>query len=339
MLKELAYRAAQRAPGRFLVSQLGSAVRMPFGEDRVATPRRVLLVVTVDTEGGYVEPGERRVWQGSAPHAFHGYVHGIHNVIDVLDRHRAKGTFFVAPHGRSASGATLARVESAILSIPRGGHEIGLHLHPSSDVALASRVGRSFGSGSARDLEAADLERLVLAGRALLEELLDRGTPLDAFRWGNWALDDRAATVVAASGFRVDSSCVPGLRDAKSPRHPRFDWSRSQTIEPWTIAPGLLEIPIAMFRIFGHLLRADPLYGALLPAALRRYASHAPEGASPLVFVVMTHTTDATYANGSPTRVLSALDDLLRLARERPEIEIVTLRDAARELQAAAAGR
>jgi peptidoglycan/xylan/chitin deacetylase (PgdA/CDA1 family) len=336
MLKELAYRAAHRVPARFVVSQLRSAVRMPFGESgRSAEARRVLLVVTVDTEGGYVERSERRVWQGRAPRAFQGYVDGIRNVVAVLDRHRAKGTFLVAPHGRSATGATLVEVERAIRSIPGGGHEIGLHIHPTSDVALASRVGKAFTSGSARDLGLDDLERLVLAGRTLLEEILDRGTPLEAFRWGNWALDERAAVVVSAAGFRVDSSCVPGLRDATSRRNPRFDWTRSRTIEPWTIAPGLLEIPIAMFRVFGRLLRADPLYGPLLPAALRRYASHGPAAQRPLVFVVMTHTTEATYADGSPTRVLRALDDLLAFAREGPGIEVVTLGEAARELDLA----
>jgi peptidoglycan/xylan/chitin deacetylase (PgdA/CDA1 family) len=339
MLRELAYRAAQRAPGRFVVRQLGAAVRMPFGEgERGGGRRRILLVVTVDTEGGYVDSDEVRVWQGSAPRAFQGYVDGIRNVIEILDRHHAKGTFLVAPHGRSAVGTTLTEVERAILSIPRGGHEIGLHIHPSSDVALASRVGRSFASGSARYLGAADLEYVVAAGRTLLEEILDAGTSLDAFRWGNWALDERAAAVVAAAGFRVDTSCVPGLRDAKNRRHPRFDWTRSQRIEPWTIVPGLLEIPIAMFRIFGRLVRADPLYGPLLLAALRRYVSHAPAAPGPLVFVVMTHTTEATYADGSPTRVLSALDDLLTLAGERPEIEVVTLREAARQLELARGG-
>ena len=342
MLRELAYRAAQTAPARFAVSQLGSAVRMPFGEvPRSASPRRVLVVVTVDTEGGYVERGERRVWQGSAPRAFQGYVDGIRNVLDLLDRHRVKGTFFVAPHGLSATGSTLTSVERAIATIPRGGHEIGLHLHPSSDVALARRIGRSFASGSARDLEQTDLEGLVLTGRALLEEILDPGTTLEAFRWGNWALDERAARVVAAAGFRVDSSCVPGLRDRRHARRPRFDWTRSRTIEPWPIAEGLLEVPIAMFRILGRLCRADPLYGSLLSAALRRYRTHAPAAADPrmpLVFVVMTHTTEATHQDGSPTRVLSALDDLLTLAGELPEVEVVTLREAVSELGLARGG-
>lgn len=328
MLKELAYQAAESAPGRRIVGRLGAAVRLPFGEGPEHPPRRILLVVTVDTEGGHVARDERRIWQGSAPRSFQGYVDGVRNVTAVLERHGVKGTFFVAPHGLSATGATLASVERAILSIPRGGHEIGLHLHPSSDVALARRVGRSFG-GSARDLALVDIERLVHAGRALLEDVAG-DAPIDAFRWGNWALEERAARVVAAAGFRVDSSCVPGLRDRKE-APPRFDWSHEKRTAPWSIAPGLLEAPIAMFRFFGRLLRADPLYGSLVAAALHRHATRSPRGSqrpSPSIFVVMTHSTDATYADGAPTASLAALDALLAYAKAQPHVTIVTLREA-----------
>ncbi len=338
MLRELAYRAAQGRAARRVMARLGPAVRLPFGEGPPAPePRRVLLVITVDTEGGYVNRSERRLWQGSAPLAFQGYVDGIRNVTEVLDRHGVKGTFFVAPHGRSATGATLAAVERAIRSIPGGGHEIGLHIHPSSDVALARRTGRSFASGRACDLAVTDLELLAASGRALLEELLEPRAVLDTVRWGNWALDERAAHILAAAGFRVDSSAVPGLRDRGA--RPRFDWTHARSTEPWSIVPGLLEVPIAMFRLFGRLCRADLLYGSLVSAALNRHASRAPNIAdptSPLVFVATTHSTEATYADGSPTHVVSALDALLAFARESPLVEVVTLREAVRQRELAA---
>ena len=329
-LRSLAYRAASGRAGTLVLSRLARHVRMPFGEAARTHPRhRMLVVVTIDTEGGYVEQSERRVWQGRAPDAFQGYTYGIRNVLDVLDRHHVKGTFFVAPHGRSARGAELAAVERAILSIPRGGHDIGLHLHPSSDRALAARVG-AFADGSPRYLAIADMERLVAAGRELLAEMLDREhRALAAFRWGNWGLDDRAARIVADAGFRIDSSAVPGLRDAKSPRRPRFDWSARRSVHPWEIAPGLLELPIATFRFMGVSLRADPIYRSLLFAALERHRELAPREDAPFVFVVMTHSNEATYRDGSPTRALADLDQLLGLARRLPDVEVVTSTEAA----------
>lgn len=332
MLTELAYRALTTAPGQHLVRQLGRAVRLPHEtSESSGALGRVLLVVTVDTEGGFVERGERRVWQGRAPTAFQGYVHGIRNVTEVLDRHGVKGTFFVAPHGRSATGPTLVAVERAICSIVDGGHALGLHVHPSSDAALAQRLGQTFASGSAHELDESDLERLVIAGRALLTELLSPDATLDLVRWGNWALDDRAARLLAAQGFRIDSSAVPGLRDRKSGGRPRYDWSHERRTAPWELVPGLLEVPIATFRVLGGCFRADPIYGALVTAALKRAASHG--AGAPRVFVVMTHSTEATHEDGSPTRVLSALDELLRVAGEDPRIDVVRLDEAALRLR------
>jgi len=327
-VNELAYRAATSPVGRRVVESLATRVAMPFGEAPSTATRRLRVVVTIDTEGGYVAKGERRIWQGQAPDAFQGYEHGIRNTLAVLDRHGVKGTFLVAPHGLSARGATLAAVERSILSIPRGGHEIGLHLHPTSDRALAARVGASFAHGSARYLELTEVRRLVIAGRALLTEVLGPAVPsLVSFRWGNWGLDERAARIVAEAGFDIDSSAVPGMRDRKraaaAPDRPRFDWSARRSMEPWEIAPGLLELPIATFRCLGRLLRADPLYGPLLVAALERYRACAP------TFVVMTHSTEATHRDGSPTRALADLDAFLARACSLGDVEIVTLRQAA----------
>ncbi len=332
MLKELAYRALSSAPGQRVVRQLGSAVRLPYETiEPSGAAGRVLLVVTVDVEGGYVERDERRVWQGRAPTAFQGYVDGIRNVTEVLDRHGVKGTFFVAPHGRSATGPTLMAVERAIRSIAADDHALGLHVHPSSDVALAERVGRTFASGSARDLDEPDLERLVVAGRELLAELFEPEAKLELVRWGNWGLDERAARILAANGFRIDSSAVPGLRDRKRGAGPRYDWSHEPRTAPWELVPGLLEVPIATFRVLGGRYRADPLYGSLVGAALRRTASHGVGRTR--VFVVMTHSTEATYADGSPTRVLSALDELLRGAIADTRVDVVRLDEAALRLR------
>ncbi|MDB4944780.1 MAG: polysaccharide deacetylase [Labilithrix sp.] len=330
MLKELAYRALESRAGRRLVACAGPAVRLPFGEPQPGAPGRALLVVTVDTEGGHVERSEQRVWQGRAPGAFQGYLAGVRHLGTALAAHDAPATFLVAPHGLTARGAVLADVERTLRALPAAGHEVGLHLHPSSDRALAARTGTSWTSGRACDLSVPDLERLVRAGRALLEELYaGTGAALTSFRWGNWALDERAPAVLASAGFTVDSSAVPGLRDARQKHAPRFDWSGERRLDPWTIAEGVLEVPIAMFRVLGRLLRADPLHGSLVAHALRRYARFASAG-RPAVFVVMTHSTDATYEDGSPTPVVRALGELLAFAREEPGIEIVTLREAAR---------
>ena len=328
-LGEYVYRAATSRAGRLATSALGACVRMPFGERRLRHKRssRLLFVVTVDTEGGYVARGERRIWQGQEPLSFEGYVHGIRNVRAVLDHHGVKGTFLVSPHGLSARGSTLDAVERALESIPLGGHQVGLHIHPTSDRAISARLGTSFAEGSAQYLQLAEIRQLVRAGRELLLEGVHGVPPLEAFRWGNWGLDARAAQIVAEEGFSVDSSATPGLMDASFPTRPRFDWKWRTSSDPWELAPGLVEIPIATWRLGTRLYRADPLYGALVAAALQR---HLEFGAR--LFVLMTHSTEATYRDGAPTPALAELDELLAFARSIPEVDIVTLGQARRRL-------
>lgn len=313
-LKEIAYRMGMEAPGRALLSELGRLVDVPDLAGPPSRGRPIRLCVTVDTEGGYVDRDERRVWQGRAPDALQGYAAGVPNLVQVLDRHGVKATFLVAPHGATAD---------LVRSLDRSGHEVGLHLHPSSDGAIAARLGHAHREGSAARLSVDEQRALVGAGKALVTELL--GHAPTSFRWGNWALDARAARVVAEAGFRVDSSAVPRLVDRRE-RPPRYDFRDCSTRTPWEIAPGLTELPIATFRWLGRWLRADPLYGPLLGAAFDVYRARAPRTDRPFPFVLMTHSCEATYRDGSPTRALAELDRFL--ARVRPGVEAVTLRDA-----------
>lgn len=320
MLKELLYRAACTRPGVAALERIGRFIEVPeLGVP--AAPRHPLdLVVTIDTEGGYVADDERRVWQGREPNAFQGYVDGVRNVLAVLARHAIKATFLVSPHGLSATGEALLAVERVLTRIVSAGHEIGLHLHPTSDRATTGALGRTFSSPSARGLSKEDRIALLTTGRRLLEGRA--GVKLASFRWGNWALDRASAADVAEAGFRFDSSAVPRLRDKRADR---FDWSGTGDRTPWTIAPGLLEVPIATFRIGTSWLRADPLYGPLLDRAFDHYRERAPRASAPFPFVVMTHSTEATYRDGAPTRALADLDRFLAHALAHDDVRAVRL--------------
>jgi len=307
------YRLATTAVGRRTLARLGKRIQVEGFDNPPPTPKHPLVIcLTIDTEGGYVADDATRIWQGRAPESFEGYIHGIPNMLGVLAKHEVKATFFVSPHGLSARGAESAAVTRAITNIVREGHEVGLHLHPTSDRALQARFGRVLLAGHASALDAKDRRRLIDVGRAMLEEIV--AADLSSFRWGNWALDARSARSVADAGFRFDSSAVPGLRDRKEDP-PRFDWSTCRRRSPWELAPNLLELPIATFQLFGTTLRADPLYASLLDAAFDAYLRRAPRREAPFPFVVMTHTTEATHRDGSATETLRDLDRFLARAR------------------------
>jgi len=323
MLKELVYRAACTGLGGAVVGQLGRLIEVPELPLRASPARHPLqLVLTIDTEGGYVAPDERRVWQGREPHAFQGYIDGVRNILDVLARRGVKATFLVSPHGFSATGATRLAVDRTLARVLAEGHEIGLHLHPTSDRALAAALGRTFDAPASCSIGEADRLLLLTTGKRLLEE--NAGAAVTSFRWGNWALDRAGARTVAEAGFRVDSSAVPRLRDHA---RGRFDWSASGERAPWWIAPRLLEVPIATYRLGPAWLRADPLYGPLLDRAFDLYRARAPRESAPFPFVVMTHSTEATHRDGSPTRVLSDLDRFLERALAEDDVRAARLLD------------
>lgn len=304
-LKERLYRVTGTPLARTLLER--APVRLPFAPDGGPRDGETRVVVTIDTEGGFVTRDERRVWQGSAPDAFQGYVDGIRHARAVLARHDARATFFVSPHGLSATGETRRAVLDALAAMRDDGHEVGLHLHPTSDRAIAARLPGAYDATAAR-IPAPERRRLVATGRDLLIEAT--GVTPRSFRWGNWALDPESAVDVAAEGFTVDSSAVPGLWDVRSPLRPRYDWRRTRTHRPFSLATGLREVPIATFTCLGKLLRADPIYAPVLPAALRAHVA-----AGTPAFVLMTHSCELTTEGGSPTRALADLDGFLGLAR------------------------
>ncbi len=342
-LKERLYSATGGRLGARALHALARRIVVPeLGAMKSAHRKPLLVVITVDTEAGFVARDERRVWQGEAPDAFQGFTHGVANLADVLARYQSRATFFVAPHFLAAPVRARERSLAALSRAREGGSEFGLHLHPASDRALAERLGRTFTETSGRYLSQTDKDELVSAGKAMLQESL--ATDVTSFRWGNWGLDAGGARALVKAGFAVDSSAVPGIRDrkARGPARPRYDWSETHHVGPWRMSlqnpvledasSPLLELPIATFELFGARLRADPLYGKLLEGAFVRYHERAPREDAPFAFVVMTHSSEATHEDGSPTRTLRDLESFLALATQTPGVELVTIREAARRV-------
>src|SRR3989344_321241 len=78
----LLYRLSSTLLGQAILSALSFGVSVPFlrqktaGTGKAREPARkrpFLVLITVDTEAGYVSKDERRVWQKEAPEAFQGY--------------------------------------------------------------------------------------------------------------------------------------------------------------------------------------------------------------------------------------------------------------------------
>jgi peptidoglycan/xylan/chitin deacetylase (PgdA/CDA1 family) len=290
------------------------------------------IVITVDTESGYVESNERRVWQNENPDAYQGYISGINNLIKIFDKHNIKASFLLSTNCFNATGRIYKGIIKEIKEAMNKGHEIGLHMHPDSDIALQKKLKRKFKGTSAFFLSYGEKLLLLNAGLRLLKDHL--GINPKTFRWGNWALDTEGAEILDKTGFKIDSSATPGIK-GHTGDYAKYDWSCVNERYPWILNTKnyqdkngnskTLEIPIATFKFFGIPMRADPVNLSLLYSCFLKYYKRSDRTNQPFPFVIITHSSEATTKDGKPTKTLQDLDKFIRSSKRYNGVKFTTL--------------
>ena len=337
------YRLFSKTFGKNILKALDFGVQVNLGNGKKQKNHPFLVVITVDSESGYVDKNERRIWQRENPSAFVGYYKGIRNITKIFDKHNIKATFFLSTNCFSSKGKYYSRIKQELNSVAKKGHEIGLHLHPDSDMAIQKKLSIKFNATSAFFYDYKEKLKIIKAARELIKQHLGNKTAkkLISFRWGNWALDSDGAKVLSKAGFKIDSSATPGIKGhAKDTM--KYDWSKVKTHYPWKLnlnnyqstsdSSDITEIPIATFGFFGLKLRADPVNSALLNKAFVEYYKNANRSNKPFPFVVMTHSSEATYSDGKPTITLKDLEGFISFAKRYANVKFVTLQEANNKL-------
>lgn len=296
-----------------------------------------LVIITVDTESGYVGKNERRKWQMENPRNYRGYYHGIRNLLGVFKKHDVKATFFLSTNCFSANKAEYGKIKNEIGKMMKEGHELGLHIHPDSDLALQSRLGRKFKATSAYFYSYDEKLEIIKAAKELIRENLGNEAykKLVSFRWGNWALDTGGARALDKAGFKIDSSATPGIKGHSSDTM-KYDWSKVNHHYPWKLSmtdyqstkdnnSKVMEIPIATFGFFGMKMRADPVNSALLNKAFLEYYNKADRSKKPFPFVVITHSSEATTEDGKTTQALKDLERFISFAGKFKDVKFATI--------------
>ena len=181
---------------------------------------------------------------------------------------------------------------------------------------------------------------IVKAAKELIKQHLGIriAEKLVSFRWGNWALDSDGAKALSKSGFKIDSSATPGIKGHTKDTM-KYDWSKVKTHYPWkldindyqnteTKNSNITEMPIPTFNFFGATLRADPLNSISLRKAFLQYYKKADRSQKPFPFVVITHSSEATYRDGKPTQALKDLGEFISFAKKFRDVRFVSLKDA-----------
>ena len=345
-IKLLLYRFFSTYLGKLILQLLSFGVAVKnLGNAKKQKKHHFIVAITIDTESGYVSKGERRVWQKENPKAFQGYYSGIRNLLKLFDKHKIKTAFFLSTQCFSSKGDEHKKIMEEIGDAIKKWHEIGLHLHPDSDFSLQKKLGRKFNATSAFFYNYEEKFRIIKAARELIKENLGKNIEknLISFRWGNWALDTEGAMALDRLGFKIDSSATPGIKGHAHDAM-KYDWSRVKKHYPWKLSvkdyeatahndSGIMEIPIATFDFFGMTLRADPVNSILLNKAFMEYHRNADRSEKPFVFVVITHSSEATYSDGRPTKALEDLDGFISLAKKHNDVEFCTLYEAYQRLE------
>jgi len=179
--------------------------------------------LTVDVEdyfhvSGFADRISSRDW-GSYPSRV---VANTHRVLDLLNRHQSRGTFFIL-------GWVADRYPRLVRDIQKAGHEIGCH---------------SYWHRLIYDLTPDQFQQDLSQARVLLEDLT--GEAVRLFRAPSFSITRRslwAFEVLAAEGFTIDSSIYPVLHDRygipqadPAPHHVRTESGRI-TEFPGTVFP------------------------------------------------------------------------------------------------------
>ena len=300
-----------------------------------------IISITIDTESGYVGSNDWRIWQKAKPEAYIGFYKGIENWRRLLNKHKAKATFFLSTNCFSAKGDDYNKILNQLKLLLKEGHEIGLHLHPDSDLALQSLSGKKFDATSARFYDGKEINEIVFASKNLIKKHL--GINATSFRWGNWALNTDAVKALQKNSFRIDSSAVPGIKGHRNDRM-HYDWSGVSAHYPWKLSTidyqntehqdsKVIEIPIATFDFLGLRLRADPANSTLLKACFDCYYKNAGRANKQFIFAVISHSIEATHNDGSITKVIDAMDEFLSYTKKFRDVEFKTLNESYKSIK------
>lgn len=227
-------------------------------------------------------------------HQAYGPLVGVPRLLDMLERQQIKATFFVP-------GYTAHRHPGVLRSIVAAGHEVGHHGYLHEPL-----------TGADEETEVSYLER----GLSALAEVA--GVRPAGYRAPMWELNYRSPALLAAQGFRYDSSLMDGdapyrLRCGDGPDAPTLiempihwaldDWEQYAYL-PGVSGSGLIESPAKALKMW----------------TLELEATHACGGH----FVLTAHP----FLTGRPGRV-AALERLITRMRALDGLWIASLEEVA----------
>lgn len=284
---------------------------------------RPQFVVTVDVEDFFEPRPPLDTYRGRLG----GRDHAAPQIMDLLERHGGRGTFFVDVYNRRT--VTEELISGVTREIAQRGHEVGLHTHP------AFPEGRR-GYGMAQTMKALPRDeqvRFVRDGAALIEQWTGR-KPV-SHRAGGYGANYDTLAALEENGIGIDSSVFWGYPYCGLNEPPL-------TVNGAVRHGGVLEIPVTVTRCeltLGSFARAPRLVALTKkldpdwcsPGELRRQIDVVLQAGERIV-VLFLHSyslIDIERGFRPDQRACDVLDALLADCVGRYGGELVTLEQAA----------
>ncbi len=252
--------------------------------------------------------------------SYQGVDYGVPFIVDRLNSHGMKGTFFVSPFCPDNLKQTRKKNMELLVD---SGHDIQFHPHPElMDVKRENLT----------DYSRTEKRRLYQQG---ISELIGLGAPHPvAFRAGNYAVDRETLQILPSLGIRIDSSIFPNDCRSTVPL-PLGEANRFTKID------GVYELPITLIRFLplpGYwattALDLDRTIGCEQQAALNQLASHKVPVANIFLHFHTFYTYEPPAQACDPLQVtgvkwenIAEMDAILKMLDSDARFRVVTVRD------------
>jgi peptidoglycan/xylan/chitin deacetylase (PgdA/CDA1 family) len=237
----------------------------------------------------------------------HSGNHGVERMMDLLESHQVRGTFFLNVYEVAKHGDEVVR--RAARAIHGRGHDLELHTHPRPMYPPYGMSQASF------DEQVEILER----GIALIEQWT--GKRVVAHRAGAFLANGDTLRAVAAVGLAADCSLAPGSHDSVPLIKELGASNLVQRIG------GVWEIPVTFYeqvRIGPWRSRRILDIEASSLAEIKRVTRVAIRQGLPTVCILM-HSFSFTRHGRPDERIIRRFSALLEWLREQDDIEVDTV--------------
>lgn len=264
-----------------------------------AAPMKVM--VTVDVESYTHGDPDKQIW-GKQPDG----EHGIRRIMDILDKHGLKGTFYLNVYEAAKHGEP--RIAEVARAIHQRGHDLQLHTHPAP----------MFGFGNMQDADFSHQVEILMRGKDLIRKWT--GKTVVAHRAGAFAANLDTIRATRASGLTIDSSFSPALSYTMLSRQlPASNLPK--------IVDGILELPVSYYTqpsLGGwHSLRILDIEASSLDEFKSVVRQFRDEGA-PFVNILMHSFSFVRFGPTNP-EMERRFDLLLEFLTKEPGLEVVTV--------------